>query len=955
MPYGTVAIPLITGATSVSAKANTPVIDAQAANWNDVAHIHGVAESDDTKDYYITMKIAPKDGTSIFKAELTSATSATYSGLYADADNSEIKLADDGANGYKFSGTSNYIKMALDGGTFATGDLLTMTYSTNPQQGELAIYENTTKIVGTPFENHTLEFTSGAEGLTELFIRRTSDNNFNGWVSVVEVTRVMDPVLKSITFDGTKINVTGTSVSATLPNGADLTDVTPEIFWNGAGTAVVTTHEGAWDWGANTYVLTDKDGDATSYTITLTEDVLKHTVSYYSYNGEDLLGTEQVEDGEHPTATGITAPSRLGFTFQGWAITIGGDVEDLNDIAISADDELYAVYAAIDCSGTGVKFSMTPKTNELASDYQLSGTEEVNILEIGDYATVSGGELYLNNNNSSNRLRILKETSAISFVGGDNGYIHVLLECPLKEHDIIRFENSERLIIANNVSKTNPVNIAKTEHEFVVPAAWEDKNEFFIWRSGTGMDISSIEVYRRPALVNASLANLTMRQGQNKTPELTLTPADALVTSQVWEITDRTNLPDATIDAATGAITTGMLDDSSINGTISVKVTLNGGSIEATCTVTVVDAIMQADVTKSTIWDWHNTGAAANIQLTNSSDPKKNENFVLANVAVNNNASFESDKLAVEGEYMVRDYNAANPYFQGQLIQFHTTVAGAVRVKFSNTGNNPARELYINGVGSGNTSDNGTPDWSDFVEVPAGDVSITAYLADKSGDASQKYIRVSEIEFLEEINRRADTPEDIWVKPGELGTVCLKDDAKVLGANVFKVMGCNASGYMVFEEILSGEIEAGKPYLFEATRTGNVSFYKTVGATHTETAESDKGMIGTFDGETLHPGTGNYCYFSGRHIWRVNDFSVDITVPAYCCYGDYDEFKNNPIPTAAPAPGLRRVVLGVNGKDEAQGFENLNASETPMKVMIDGTLYILRGEKVFDATGRLVK
>jgi hypothetical protein len=47
--------------------------------------------------------------------------------------------------------------------------------------------------------------------------------------------------------------------------------------------------------------------------------------------------------------------------------------------------------------------------------------------------------------------------------------------------------------------------------------------------------------------------------------------------------------------------------------------------------------------------------------------------------------------------------------------------------------------------------------------------------------------------------------------------------------------------------------------------------------------------------------------------------------------------------------------MSVNTKDEAQGFENLQSGDAPMKVMIDGTLYIIRGEKVFDATGRLVK
>jgi len=277
MPYGTASVPQIVEATSVNANAQDPVIDAQAANWGDVAHIHGVAQSGDTKDYYIQMLRAPKDGVSIFKAELTSATTAAYSGVYTDADNSQIKLADDGANGYKFSGTSNFIKMALNGGKFATGDLLTMTYSMDPQQGELAIYENTTKIVGTSFENHTLEFTSGANDLTELFIRRTSDNNFNGWVSIVEVTRAMNPVLTAITINGEPcVKGEGNTFSITLPEeGTDLAALTvvPTIIRNAPHATTpeaIISNSGAWAEGANTYRVMDKDGDYTDYTITIT-------------------------------------------------------------------------------------------------------------------------------------------------------------------------------------------------------------------------------------------------------------------------------------------------------------------------------------------------------------------------------------------------------------------------------------------------------------------------------------------------------------------------------------------------------------------------------------------------------------------------------------------------------------------------------------------------------------
>ena len=364
-----------------------------------------------------------------------------------------------------------------------------------------------------------------------------------------------------------------------------------------------------------------------------------------------------------------------------------------------------------------------------------------------------------------------------------------------------------------------------------------------------------------------------------------------------------------------------------------------GSDVFATARASEFQPTTPATVTESIVWDWTSSvwPASGTAAFTNEDAPDY-ELLADADAIVPNAEGFRSDMLYGKGQYVWR-YN--NQFFQGSAIKFTSTVAGMVRVYFRSTGSGKTVEVAINGTSAGSRTN--SFDWSEYVEVPAGEVEILC-----TGDG---YTRIQKIEFLEEINRR----EAAWVAPGELGTVCLKDDAKVLGAKVFEVMGCNASGYMVFDEILSGEIEAGKPYLFEVTRNGSVAFFKTVGAAHSDDEIEVMGMIGTFDGETLHPGTGNYCYFSGRHIWRVNDFSVDITVPAYCCYVNYDELKIHPIAAAAPAPGRRRVIMGVNGKDEAQGFENLNASETPMKVMIDGTLYIIRGEKKYDATGRLVK
>ena len=371
-----------------------------------------------------------------------------------------------------------------------------------------------------------------------------------------------------------------------------------------------------------------------------------------------------------------------------------------------------------------------------------------------------------------------------------------------------------------------------------------------------------------------------------------------------------------------------------------------GSDVFATARVSEFQPTTPATVTESIVWDWTSSvwPASGEVQFTNKTDDGTDlspeyELLADADAIVPNNAGFRSDMLYGKGQYVWR---SGNKFFQGTAIKFTTTVAGAVRVYFRSTGENKHIQVKINGDLAG-TYDAGNFRWSDYVVVPAGDVEIICLAT----DANKAYTRIQKIEFLGAIDSRTG------YAARELGTVCYEDDAVIFGANTYALSGTNEHGYAVFDEIPSGEIEAGNPYLFESNG-GEVLICKKVNANHADDEIPVNGMIGSFLGTTLIPGNGNYYYFSGRNIWRVNDFTVNIPVPAHRCYVDYDVLSASPAPLA-PAPGRRRVVLGVNGENQAQGFENIENGDAPMKVMIDGTLYILRGEKVFDATGRLVK
>jgi hypothetical protein len=114
---------------------------------------------------------------------------------------------------------------------------------------------------------------------------------------------------------------------------------------------------------------------------------------------------------------------------------------------------------------------------------------------------------------------------------------------------------------------------------------------------------------------------------------------------------------------------------------------------------------------------------------------------------------------------------------------------------------------------------------------------------------------------------------------------------------------------------------------------------------------SELTTIGTTegDGELWY----KYVISNNKYIYVDAD---NVSLKAYRAY----ILSLDNVPSAVPTQNSngaprRRIVMGAQGEQTATGFENLNASEKPVKLMIDGQIYILRGEKLYDATGRLVK
>ncbi len=366
MPYGTAAVPTITSATAVNTNAQSPIIGGAAATWGNAQTVKGVAQSGDEMTYTITMQIAPKDGVSIIKAIATATgnldiTDENLTGLYKGAAHSYT------SGSYKFDAKRYFMVQLEDGKNFQAGDIVEINVSTVNDATGFAIFSD---IVDGDFASATLIIDTHVDsddaskvstginkvtlpgsyaGSNKLYVARASsgeqsDKHLNAGINQVEVKRPMDPVMTAIKFNDTDVEVASTTVAATLPNGTNLGSMTvdPTIWWNGAGTAVAAN---TWEWDVpNTYTVTDKDGDATVYTITLTEDVLKHTVSFNTHGGS-TIDPVQVVDGQQLEAAPAD-PEKEDYIFQGWAEAEDGDIVDVTSFTISAGKEFHAVWVS---------------------------------------------------------------------------------------------------------------------------------------------------------------------------------------------------------------------------------------------------------------------------------------------------------------------------------------------------------------------------------------------------------------------------------------------------------------------------------------------------------------------------------------------------------------------------------------------------------------------------------
>ena len=183
------------------------------------------------------------------------------------------------------------------------------------------------------------------------------------------------------------------------------------------------------------------------------------------------------------------------------------------------------------------------------------------------------------------------------------------------------------------------------------------------------------------------------------------------------------------------------------------------------------------------------------------------------------------------------------------------------------------------------------------------------------------------------------------------GTICLPKDGKMYGATLYEP-AYKAGCMIFFAEVNSDDIEGGKSYLFKANEG-----YSTIAAKYDNPANPDAAlqnngaMIGAYEQTHIDYTLGDYAIVRDNKYYRVN--SDNVYVGANCAYIDMNQISDN----AAPVPGRRYISFQDASANQITALENVEAAENAnvQKVMVDGQLYIIRGEQIYNVAGQVVK
>ncbi|MBR3408092.1 MAG: InlB B-repeat-containing protein [Paludibacteraceae bacterium] len=990
LPYGTKPenIPAIT-ATANSAKAKQVAI--QQAVWtgepyNCYRAQANVQAEDNSWGYYdVRFSFAPKDMACLIKATVTGdnamaidASASMFEGtpdiykVYGNAETYESKSAP------KFQG-DGYLGVTLTtaGAAFQEGDVVRVfatkgidnvaklyVYSDNTGTAAKQIAESETALVKGYNE---AALTAAGEGATSVFLCRAGQyTSWNPCIYDIAVYRaVPKPVLSAITIGGATENAVNQSTKTisleiSAVAAADLANlsVTPTFMSNDPSqtTGAVTSNEGAWVLGANTYLVTDKDGDTETYTINLSaaagikEVVISGTLAVLEDETTTLSAVVYDTNDEVAAIQDVTWSVKAGdealASVTSAGVVTGKAVGTAHIIATSVADNTKSAEVAVVVSENPCRAWSNPSSKETGATIGKMVVTPTGIGTLQENMTPYQGASATNAwklDSKDSRYAEIKFTDNAQFES-------LLLGVSSKDNDknykfaVVCSSAAGDGFAAGVLSATTYEAVDQDEAENLVdvelPVGTKAVRVYRQYTNDYGGDKSVFLYYINAckkelvALTSIAVADKTLAVGVAGTPAVTLTPANADVASYVWEIeNDGTG---AAVISAKGVIS------STATGVVTVKVTatdaLNNVVASNVATVNIVNKFVDvAPVTETTNWNW--SGIASENTVISDVDT------VLANYY----SGSQWERIAGKAANDQYAYRAeGHDCYQGTYLFFKTTVPGMLTInsRYASSG----AKIEVNG----NEIATLTGSYENYsVAVPAGDVKIVA-------TGGQK-MRIKTMTFDTDLAayELTDNALNGYTRPvteGKYGTICLPNGGVMVGASIYTLAYYGETSKKIFfDEVVDGTMEAGKPYLFLPNegidRIG--VFYTDAANEPNKTVNGFVGYIGASedpnDALQVPAGEGNY-------IVQNNQYREILTgATAYILsHRAYIHFAGINTSEPAKAPGARRI--GISGAPQVvTGVDGLNVGDQPVKLIIDGQMYILRGDKMYDATGRLVK
>ena len=182
--------------------------------------------------------------------------------------------------------------------------------------------------------------------------------------------------------------------------------------------------------------------------------------------------------------------------------------------------------------------------------------------------------------------------------------------------------------------------------------------------------------------------------------------------------------------------------------------------------------------------------------------------------------------------------------------------------------------------------------------------------------------------------------------PGKMGTYTTAYDVNTYEGAEFYVPNQYTAGGVEFVSV--DKLVAGTPYLFVAT--DNELWGLNEGTAVEEDYVYNRGMVGYLGAGQVDVPDGSVVVIQNHLYYAKNNYMT-----AGYAYFDMNTIQVlTPVQESADAP-RRKLNIGFRN-NAPTGMENIQGDNVQStKVLIDGTLYILRNGNMYDVTGKLVK